>query len=131
MNSTGRKTAASDNVMDRIVKPISFAPASAASNTPLPFSMCRTIFSSMTIASSTTNPTESVNAIRERLSSEKPDRYMTAKVPTNERGRARLGITVADRLRRKRKITSTTRKSAISSVNLTSSTELRIVRERS
>ena len=32
-----------------------------------PISMWRTIFSSMTMASSTTNPTESVSAISERL----------------------------------------------------------------
>src|SRR5215471_5050210 len=89
------------------------------------------MFSSMTIASSTTKPTDSVNAIRERLSTEYPHRYMTANVPTSERGKARLGITVADRLRRKRKITRMTRKRASLSVNLTSSTELRMVRERS
>src|SRR4051812_32447322 len=89
------------------------------------------MFSSITIASSTTNPTESVRAIKERLSMEKSQRYITANVPTSESGKAKLGITVAETFRRNKKMTRTTRKSASSNVNLTSSTELRIVRERS
>ena len=62
------KTAASEIVIEMIVKPISREPLSAASNTPSPLSTCRTMFSSMTIASSTTKPTESVRAMSERLS---------------------------------------------------------------
>ena len=46
-------------------------------------------------------------------------------------GSARLGIIVAERLRRKRKITSTTRPSVIARVNFTSCTEARIDSERS
>ena len=72
MNKTGIKTAASESVIEMIVKPISFEPMSAASKTPFPISMCRTMFSSITIASSTTKPTESVSAINERLSSVYP-----------------------------------------------------------
>ena len=68
MKSTGMNTAASDSVIEMIVKPISREPASAASMGFLPISMWRTMFSSMTMASSTTNPTESVRAIRDRLS---------------------------------------------------------------
>ena len=68
MKSTGMNTAASEIVIDRIVKPISFEPFRAASKGSSPFSMCRTMFSSMTIASSTTKPTESVSAMSERLS---------------------------------------------------------------
>ena len=68
MNSTGMKTAASEKVIDRMVKPISREPSSDASSTPLPISMWRTMFSSMTMASSTTKPTPSVIAISERLS---------------------------------------------------------------
>ena len=68
MKRTGMKTAASEIVIERIVKPISFEPARAASRTPWPSSMCRTMFSSMTMASSTTKPTESVRAMSERLS---------------------------------------------------------------
>ena len=46
-------------------------------------------------------------------------------------GSARLGITVAERLRRKRKITSTTSTSVSSSVNVTSCTDSWIVVARS
>src|ERR1700730_18955177 len=89
------------------------------------------MFSSMTIASSTTKPTESVNAMSERLSREYPPRYITAKVPTKDNGSARLGIVVAEIFLKNRKITMITRKSANSSVNFTSLTELRMVIERS
>ena len=68
MNSTGRNTAARDRVIETMVKPISRAPFSAASMRPSPISMWRTMFSSITIASSTMKPTASVKAISERLS---------------------------------------------------------------
>ncbi len=61
-------TAASDSVIDTIVNAISFDPSSAACRRGLPISMWRTMFSSITIASSTTKPTESVSAISDRLS---------------------------------------------------------------
>ncbi len=44
-----------------------------------------------------------------------------------EIGSARLGMSVAETLRRKRKITSTTRTSVSTSVNFTSATDSRIV----
>ncbi len=66
------------------------------------------MFSIMTMASSTTNPVEMVNAIRVRLFRLYPSRYITPKVPTSERGTATLGMTVADRFLRNRKITITT-----------------------
>ena len=68
MNSTGMNTAVSDSVIDTMVKPISRAPSSAACSGRFPISMCRTIFSSITMASSTTKPTQSVRAISDRLS---------------------------------------------------------------
>ena len=70
MNKTGMKTAASDKVIEMMVKPISLAPRNAASIGRSPISMWRTMFSSMTMASSTTKPTESVSAISDKLSSE-------------------------------------------------------------
>ena len=114
-----------------MVKPISFDPLRLASKTPSPFSIWRTIFSSMTMASSTTNPTHSVRAMSERLSRLKFKRYMTEKVPTMEKGSTMLGMRVEERLLRKRKITITTRQSAKNSVNVTSCTESRIDTERS
>ena len=68
MNSSGMNTAASETVIVTIVKPISFEPLSAASNADSPASMCRTAFSSITIASSTTKPTDRMMAIIDRLS---------------------------------------------------------------
>ena len=69
MKSTGMNTAASERVMDRMVKPISRPPSMAACMRGFPISIWRTIFSRITMASSTRKPTESVSAIRERLSS--------------------------------------------------------------
>ena len=66
MNSTGMNTDTSETVMETMVKPISFEASSAASMRGFPISMWRTIFSSMTMASSTTKPTERVRAINER-----------------------------------------------------------------
>ena len=68
MKRTGMKTAASDKVIDTMVKPTSLEPSKAAWKGVFPISMCRWMFSSITIASSTTNPTARVNAIIERLS---------------------------------------------------------------
>ena len=68
ISSTGMNTATSDSVIERMVKPISREPSSAASIADFPCSMWRWMFSSITMASSTTNPTDSVSAINERLS---------------------------------------------------------------
>ena len=61
-------TAASDSVIEMMVKTISREPSSVAASTLLPLSICRVMFSSMTIASSTTKPTQSVSAMSEMLS---------------------------------------------------------------
>jgi hypothetical protein len=68
MRTSGMKTAASEMVMDTIVKRISFALPSVASRGLAPRSMRRTVFSRKTIASSTRNPIASVSAMSERLS---------------------------------------------------------------
>ena len=102
MNRIGMKTAASDVVIVRIVKPISLEPFSDASNALMPASMCRTMFSSMTIASSTTKPIDRMSAIIDRLFMLKFSTCMTANVPRIEKGRASAGISVADPLCRNR-----------------------------
>ena len=61
-------TAISDSVIETMVKPISPAPFSAASKGEAPSSMCRTMFSITTTASSTTKPTAIDKAISDRLS---------------------------------------------------------------
>ena len=68
MKNTGMKTATNEIVIDMIVKVISCEPLSAASIGVAPASLWRAMFSSMTIASSTTKPTASVSAISETLS---------------------------------------------------------------
>ena len=64
----GRNTAISDRLIDSTVNPTSRAPCSAACSRGSPISMCRVMFSTTTIASSTTNPVAMVSAISERLS---------------------------------------------------------------
>ena len=66
--STGMNTATSESVIEITVNVISRLPLIAASITGSPRSMWRTMFSSTTIASSTTKPTARVSAMRERLS---------------------------------------------------------------
>ena len=131
MKNTGMNTAAREIVIDTMVNAISFEPSSVACITLLPISMWRLMFSSITMASSTTKPTHSVNAISEMLSMLWPKTYMTEKVPTMDIGSATLGMMVAGMLRRKMKITITTSASASSSVNSTSATEARIMTVRS
>ena len=69
MNRIGMKTAASDTVIVMMVKTISFEPFSDASIGVSPCSMWRTMFSSITMASSTTKPMDRMSAIIDRLSS--------------------------------------------------------------
>ena len=78
------------------------------------------MFSIMTTASSTTNPVEIVSAISERLLRLKPSPYMTANVPMMDTGTVMPGMNVAAALRRKTKMTSTTRTIASASVFSTS-----------
>ncbi len=89
------------------------------------------MFSIITIASSTTNPAAIVSDMSDRLFRLKPSRYMTANVPMIESGTERLGMIVAGTLRRKMKMTRTTRMTARVSSNSTSWIEARIVTVRS
>src|ERR1051325_11509480 len=89
------------------------------------------MFSITTMASSTTNPVEMVSAINERLSTVKPHKYMTAKVPINDTGTTTEGTSVARTLRRKMKTTRITRQTEMINVRSTSRTDARIVAVRS
>ena len=124
-------TATSEKVIDRMVKAISFEPFKAASNGFIPASMWRVMFSSMTIASSTTKPTDSVIANSEILSIENPNAYMKAQAPISDTGSASAGISVAEADLRKTKMTMTTSAIEISRVICTSSIDWRIDTERS
>jgi hypothetical protein len=68
INTSGKKTAASEIVIDMIVKLISLALLMEASNGFSPCSIRRTVFSKKTMASSTRKPIASVRAISDRLS---------------------------------------------------------------
>ena len=120
MNSSGMNTATSDTVSEITVKPISLAPASAASNGSSPSSMWRTMFSIITIASSTTKPVPMVSAISDRLSRLKPRNHITAKVATRESGSVTPAMMVARTERRNRNTTITTRNTLSIKVNCTS-----------
>src|SRR5215471_8831653 len=89
------------------------------------------MFSSMTMASSTTKPTDSVSASSVMLLIEKSNAYIIAHVPISEIGTASAGISVAAAERRNRKITRITRMMAIVRVSSTSVTDWRIEIERS
>ena len=131
MNNSGMNTAISDIVSEITVKPISLAPRSAAFNGGSPSSMWRTMFSIITMASSTTKPVPMVSAISDRLSSEKPANHITPKVAISDSGSATPAMKVARNVRRKIKTTSTTRPTLSTSVNCTSWMEARMVSVRS
>src|SRR5204863_5740745 len=91
----------------------------------------RTMFSNMTMASSTTKPTDKVSASIVMLLMENPITYIAAQVPMSDTGTANAGMTVAETDRRNRKITMITSAIAIIRVICTSATESRIDLERS
>ena len=125
------KAATSDTEIDTTVKPMSPAPAMAASMRPMPCSRRLWTLSIMTIASSTTNPTEIVIAISDRLSSVKPAAHMAASVPAIESGTVTPAASVGVARRRNRNTTSITRAIVSSSVQRISSSEARMVSVRS
>ncbi|MNP18266.1 hypothetical protein D3C76_1107410 [compost metagenome] len=131
MNSNGISTAISEKVSEIRVKPICLAPLSAACMGVSPSSICREMFSSMTMASSTTKPVAMVRAMSVRLLTENPARYMTPNVPISDSGTAIDGMRVALKRRKKTKVTITTRTMAISSSCCTSLTAARMVWVRS
>ena len=89
------------------------------------------MFSTTTMASSTTKPTAMVSAISDRLSRLKFSRYIAPAEPISASGTVTLGMSVAQKFRRNSRITSTTRAMVRTSVNCTSATEARIVVVRS
>ena len=68
-----------------------------------------------------------VSAMSVKLLMLNPAKYMKAKVPTNDKGTATLGISVAGILRKNRNITITTSTMANNNSNCTSCIEARMV----
>src|ERR1700686_4140191 len=119
ISSNGMNTAISEQEIDSTVKPISREPLSAAVNGGSPCSTWGEMFSTTTMASSTTKPTAMVSAISDKLSRLKCIRYIAANEPASASGTVTLGMSVAQKLRRNKRITSTTRQMVSSSVNST------------
>ena len=89
------------------------------------------MFSIMTMASSTTNPTEIASAISDRLSIEKPASHIPAQVPASASGTETPAAIVGTSRRRNANTTTMTRKAVASSVNCMSATLARMVPVRS
>ena len=89
------------------------------------------MFSSTTIASSTTKPVEIVSAISDKLLRLNPSRYITPNDPMIEVGTATLGIAAARTLRRNANTTKMTSRTAITSVFSVSCSDCRMVFDRS
>ena len=102
MNSSGMKAAIRDTLIEITVKPIWRAPSRAARIGELPRSRLRNMFSIMTMASSTTKPTETASAIRVRLLIENPAAHMAAQVPASDSGTVMPAAMVGVPRRRKR-----------------------------
>ena len=94
--------------MATTAKPISFDPSSAALNGVIPSSMCRQMFSSITIASSTTSPIASTSASKVSVLTLKLRMYISANEPISDTGIVTSGTIVARTERRNTKITSAT-----------------------
>ena len=90
-----------------------------------PFSICRSTFSTTTMASSTTMPIDNTRPNSDKVLREKPIRCMTAKVPMIDTGTAIKGISDARQLRRNTTTTITTSRIASISVMATDSSEAR------
>ena len=123
--------AINEKLIDTTVKPISAAPLRAACSMLSPDSRCRWMFSTTTIASSTTKPTATTSATSVRLLRLKPIRYIAAAVATKATTSTAATITVADSWRRNKPMTSTTKPIVTASVSSTSCSDERIVRVRS
>ena len=93
----------------------------AASKGVLPMWRWRSTFSTITIASSTTRPTESTMARRVSRLMVKPAASIKNTAPTREMGMATTGISTERSEPRKRKITTTTMSSVSTRVCSTSS----------
>ncbi len=111
--------------MAKIGPVISFIALIVASRTGRPLASHRSIFSSTTIASSTTMPIARTSPNSVRLFSVKPIRLMTAKVPTSDTATSITGRSRAFQSCKKIKMTMATRMTASRNVLNTSLTDSR------
>ena len=123
--------ATSDTLIEITVKPICCAPSAAARNGVAPFSRWRKAFSIMTMASSTTKPTDTASAISDKLLIENPASHMAAQVPASDSGTVTPTAMVGVGRRRNRNTTSITSTTVAPSVICMSRTLARIIWVRS
>ena len=119
----GINTAINEMLIESTVKPTSFAPNIAAFIADSPCSIRRLIVSNTTMASSTTKPVATVNAISDKLLSEKFSKYITPNVAIRDTGITIKGMKVARRFPKNKNTTSTTKPTEISRVFSTSLSE--------
>ena len=131
MKVMGMNTATSDSEIDTTVNPICRAPSNAAWSGDLPMSRWRMMFSIITIASSTTKPTDTVSAISVKLLSENPQNHIAASVPARDSGTVTPAARVGTRRRMNSATTPSTSTTEIPRLVCTSLTEARIVAVRS
>ena len=124
MKVTGTKTASRTSVVAMTGVVISRMACRVASLGASPSAMSFSVFSTTTIASSTTMPMASTSAKSVTVLSDMPSPSSTAKVPISETGIATAGTIVARTLPRKTKTTRITSTSARTSVSITSLIEL-------
>ena len=103
MNSTGMNTAASDNVIDMIVKPISLDPSSAACSALSHLHVPHDVFQHHDRVVHDESDRQRQRHQRKIVERCNPSMYITANVPTIDIGSARLGMIVAEMFRRKKK----------------------------
>src|SRR6476659_7907853 len=125
-NITGKNTTASVMEVEITAKKISLLPSNAAWRIGIPCSNFRKIFSVTTIPSSTTKPVASTIPSSVSTLMEKPARYITKNVATNEIGMSINGRMAVSQLRKKKKITSTTKAKEMMSVSSTSLSDWRM-----
>src|SRR5690554_6193112 len=89
------------------------------------------MLSNTTMASSTTKPVATINAINEIVFSVKPKKYISAKVLIKEAGTATAGINAARQSRKNTNTTNTTKITAINKVVRASSKVARMLGVRS
>ncbi len=95
MNAVGMKTELSTSVMAITGPVISSMALIVASRGGRPLAIQRSMFSTTTMASSTTMPIASTSPKSVRLFKENPRSAMTAKVPMSDTGTSIMGISVA------------------------------------
>ena len=126
MNTIGRNTATRVMVVDITAKKISLEPSMPALNGRMPCSMRMYMFSVITMASSTTRPTDSTTASMVNTLMENPATYITKNAPMSDTGITIHGMSVTRQSRRKRKMMMITSTNASYTVFFTSLIDARM-----